>query len=283
MIGRPAPGKLTVVTSTESAAELAHHNFVDFARRSAHWSGERGAVEERDGIVLYATGTDFPAVCNGVLRTGDDLTGQSLSGTQIVEIADRWFADRGKGYTVWVREIDGVDDDLAKAAEQAGLLAVLDEPQMICTTRLGPSLLPDGVELRWVTTAAEMHQFAAVNGEAYATYGMPEATVGEMLLDPVAFTAEGVHPVLAYRDGEPVASAQLVMSGEVGGVYWVATVDSARRIGLGEAVTRAVTDRGFDLGASSIGLQASPMGEPIYQRLGYETIYRYTGWVRFVG
>ncbi len=202
---------------------------------------------------------------------------------EIVEIADRWFADRGKGYTVWVREIDGVDDDLAKAAEHAGLLAVLDEPQMICTTRLGPSLLPDGVELRWVTTAAEMHQFAAVNGQAYATYGMPEATVAEMLLDPVAFTAEGVHSVLAYRDGEPVASAQLVMSGEVGGVYWVATVDSARRIGLGEAVTRAVTDRGFDLGASSIGLQASPMGEPIYQRLGYQTIYRYTGWVRFVG
>jgi hypothetical protein len=50
---------------------------------------------------------------------------------------------------------------------------------------------------------------------------------------------------------------------------------------LGEAVTRAVTNRAFDEGAAVVTLQASPMGEPIYRRMGYEERYRYSTFVRF--
>ena len=41
------------------------------------------------------------------------------------------------------------------------------------------------------------------------------------------------------------------------------------------------TNLAFEHGASSCTLQASPMGEPIYLRLGYETIYRYEEYVRW--
>jgi len=52
--------------------------------------------------------------------------------------------------------------------------------------------------------------------------------------------------------------------------------------GLGEAVTRAVTNAGFDLGARINTLQASPMGAPIYLRMGYQTVFDYRVYVRFV-
>ena len=45
--------------------------------------------------------------------------------------------------------------------------------------------------------------------------------------------------------------------------------------GLGRALTAAAVDAGFDLGADIASLQASPMGEPIYRAMGFETIYEY--------
>jgi hypothetical protein len=90
-----------------------------------------------------------------------------------------------------------------------------------------------------------------------------------------------VHTVVAYLDDAPVAAAQTVLSHGIAGVYWVGTVERARGSGLGEAVTRAVTNRAFDRGALVNTLQASPMGAPIYRRMGYETLYDYRGLVRF--
>jgi ribosomal protein S18 acetylase RimI-like enzyme len=152
---------------------------------------------------------------------------------------------------------------------------------MICRAPVGAPEVGDRVELRWITTPEEVELFTSVSGRAYAVYGMPEQTVAEIVREPSALLGHPTHTVLVFLDGEPVGSAQLVMSDRFAGVYWVATIESARQMGLGEAVTRAVTDRAFQLGASAVGLQASPMGEPIYRRLGYETSYRYTGWVRF--
>ena len=66
-----------------------------------------------------------------------------------------------------------------------------------------------------------------------------------------------------------------IVSHGVAGIYWVGSLAAARGRGLGRAVTAAATNAGFDLGADFASLQASPMGEPIYRAMGYETIYDY--------
>ena len=71
----------------------------------------------------------------------------------------------------------------------------------------------------------------------------------------------------------PVSVAQILLSHGIAGVYSVGSLEAARGPDRG-AVTRHVTNLGFDLGATNVQLQASPMGEPIYRRMGYEDLYR---------
>ncbi len=77
----------------------------------------------------------------------------------------------------------------------------------------------------------------------------------------------------------PVASALALRAGEVAGLYYVGTVPEARGRRLGELCTRAATNAGFDMGARTVVLQASIMGEPLYRKMGYELL-RYYRWYR---
>jgi GNAT superfamily N-acetyltransferase len=87
--------------------------------------------------------------------------------------------------------------------------------------------------------------------------------------------------VVARRDGAAVATAMAFESDGVASLQWVGTVPSARGTGLGALVTTWATNLAFERGASSCTLQASPMGEPIYRALGYETVYGYAEHVRW--
>ena len=127
-----------------------------------------------------------------------------------------------------------------------------------------------------------MHDFITVNTEAYATYGMPSEVLAD-LFDEVALVLEDAAAsiVVARRDDEPVATAMVYESDGVASLQWVGTVPAGRTTGLGALVTVATTNLAFADGASSCSLQASPMGESVYRRLGYETIYHYAEYVRW--
>jgi GNAT superfamily N-acetyltransferase len=68
-------------------------------------------------------------------------------------------------------------------------------------------------------------------------------------------------------------------TGNTIGVYNVATVPPARRRGYGEQITRRITDDAVLAGCDVATLQASDMGKPIYERLGYRTVVEYMGYV----
>ena len=59
------------------------------------------------------------------------------------------------------------------------------------------------------------------------------------------------------------------------GVYSIATVESARRRGYGAAMTAHVVVDGMGAGCDVAALQASAIGRPIYERLGFRTVVRY--------
>jgi hypothetical protein len=152
---------------------------------------------------------------------------------------------------------------------------------MVCTAPLPDRPIPEGIQLRQVDDVEGMAGFVEVNAAAYATYGMPAEIVGDLFDRPDALVTDpAAHVALATRDGVPVATALVYESEGAATVQWVGTVPAARTSGLGALVTVNVTNLAFARGASSVSLQASPMGAPVYLALGYETTHRHVEYVR---
>jgi hypothetical protein len=273
-VSTPSEKKSAVDPAAE--ARLGHGALIAFNRALTRFA-TRGALEEADGVVLCAGGSWIPVIANVAFRTGEDV-----DAAQVLARAGTFFGQLGRGFTVMVRD-DGSDEDLRAAALHAGLEPFGDgAPQMLTRQPLQGPPAVESVELRAVEDAEGVHAFAAVNGAAYATYGLPEGVLArlfdretEVLHDP------SVHQVVAWRRQRPVAAALVYESDDVASVQWVGTVPDERGTGLGALITAWVTNLAFDRGASSCTLQASSMGEPVYRRLGYETVYRYNDYVRW--
>ena len=82
---------------------------------------------------------------------------------------------------------------------------------------------------------------------------------------------------LGFVDGHPVATAAAHVAAGVNNVEMVATVESFRGRGYGAAVTWAATTAEATLPAILI---ASDPGRPVYERLGYTALTRWTMWLR---
>jgi GNAT superfamily N-acetyltransferase len=72
--------------------------------------------------------------------------------------------------------------------------------------------------------------------------------------------------------GEPVACGWLARGAGVAGVYGVQTLPEHRGKGYGAALTRAPMRAGRDAGDRVAVLQAAPLAEPLYARIGFRTV-----------
>lgn len=260
---------------TDALDRLAHLNYVDFFRESMRFAPASVVVEE-GGVLLWASASDFPVFANGVARVDD-----AVRAADVLAAAHDFFGTRRRGFTAFARSTPA-DEDLVHALEEADVTRLLDSPEMICPARLEDRPPASGVELRRVADPEGVRDLVAVNSEAYTSLGMPADRVREAFADPRPVLAPHLAAYVAYLDGAPTSTAMANLSHGIGGVYWVGTLESARHHGLADTCTRAVTNWAFDRGAAAVSLQASPMGEPIYRRMGYEERYRYYGYVAFV-
>jgi hypothetical protein len=86
---------------------------------------------------------------------------------------------------------------------------------------------------------------------------------------PATMLARHIAAVVAYDQDGPVATASAMATHGSAYIVWVGTPQRAMRRGLGEAVTRAATVAGVEFGARWTALSASPMGAPVYRRMGF--------------
>jgi GNAT superfamily N-acetyltransferase len=188
---------------------------------------------------------------------------------------------RERGDTFVVRLRDGTDDRFIATLTQTGLA-----PAGEATSTRGMVAYPIGydaiaqpapreLEIRLVTDAAgiEIHRQVVTAG-----FGSPPAlavgTACPDLLDRPECVA-----YVGYADGAPVVSGLGWRTGGTVGVYSRATIESARRRGYGAAMTARVMADGLAANCDAAALQASEMGRPIYERLGFRTVVRYSAYV----
>ena len=151
------------------------------------------------------------------------------------------------------------DLGLVRLSAESGMPGMAMHP---ATTTVPPT---DGNhEIRRVvdTDGVADHVRAAAEG-----FGLPE-TVVAAIVNAETVGATDVAVYVGYTDGEPVSSGLGVRTGRTIGVYNIATVERARRRGYGAAMTARVVAEGAAAGCDVAILQASPMGLPIYERLG---------------
>jgi ribosomal protein S18 acetylase RimI-like enzyme len=250
------------------ALERAHLNLIDSSRQFFELDPD-AAVEAEAGWLFGAGSPTHPVISNAAFRRDDDVDAGDF-----IARAKEFFAARERRFSIWVRAGQTADDDLAAAAEAAGFQAVYEMPEMLLGTELTTEQLPAGAELRQLSTVDEAPGFWQVAKEAYASNGFPpEVFAG--YTDHTGLLAENVVAFTIYLDGEPASIAMTIVSHGVAGIYWVGSTERARGQGLGRAVTVAATNAGIARGAEIASLQASPMGRPIYTKLGYETVFGY--------
>jgi GNAT superfamily N-acetyltransferase len=149
---------------------------------------------------------------------------------------------------------------------------------MVLRRRLADAPQPLGFALRSADPDRDRASFGAIAAACFAD--SPEESEAYRLLfdSPRLLGGPGMSAFIASVDGEDAAIAMSIAVEGAATVGWVGTIERFRRRGLGDLVTRAATNAAFDVGARLVTLQASPLGEPVYAAMGYETISAETIW-----
>jgi GNAT superfamily N-acetyltransferase len=250
------------------ADERVHLNLIDSSRQLFELD-PGAAIESGDSWLFGAGSPSHPVISNAAFRKDDDVNAE-----EFVSQAKDFFQARGRGFSTWIRGEEPEDLDLVAAASEAGLQLVYEMPEMVLGSPAEEPRFPDGVELRQLSEAGQADDYWKVAAASYPSIGFPPEVFGSYT-DNAGLLAENIAAFIAYVEGEPVSIAMTIVSHGVAGIYWVGSLEQARGKGLGRAVTAAATNAGFKLGAEIASLQASPMGKPVYEAMGYETVFDY--------
>jgi ribosomal protein S18 acetylase RimI-like enzyme len=237
-------------------ARAAALNEQELWREMVRWSG--GRIVEDGGVLLVSGPSSY-------LRVAIRVDPQ-VEGAAVVARATDFFA--GAPFLVLARRPD--DDDIERAAEAQGFRAGWTERPMALAAPPEPRPLPDEIELRVVADEQGVLDYGRVVAAANDDPGERERA--PLLFHDETILAPHIAAFVAYLDGEPVSCAMTLVTHRVAGVFYVATVERARRRGLGDSLTRTAARGGFELGAAAAWLGASEMGAGLYRRIGFEPL-----------
>jgi GNAT superfamily N-acetyltransferase len=128
---------------------------------------------------------------------------------------------------------------------------------------------PAGVTIERVADSQALEVWVETLGQGFGEGPREAGWVGAMYERIGLDDAVPWRHFLGYSDGMPVATTSLFLGAGVAGIYFVFTIDSARRRGIGAAITAAALRDARDLGYRVGVLGASSMGYGVYQQLGF--------------
>ena len=258
------PGTVRDAIEQPGPAALAEDNFAEACRVISRNAG--GRVFEVDGLLLWAGALPSPAIVNGVIRTG--ASGRAAD--DALNLASEWFGELGHGFALHVRV--GRDDDLERRALDRNFRVLLDLPVMVYEGEPPAVRLPEGHTLERVEDEQGIRDLVRAVAEPFELPGEVSSVFArpESVLSP--FTG-----AVVVRDGRgtAVAGAWTCVSHLIACIGFVGTAEASRGQGIGTAATAGAMRLGYAMGARAAALQASPMGLPVYARMGFREVGKY--------
>ncbi len=235
-----------------------------------------GRIVEHDGLTLVIGRHPSPVVVNSIFRTGvvRDPAGA-------LESARMTFA--AIGHDMSLLTSSHADGAIAQAASDAGWVQLFDLVGMILDEPIPAEPAPAGSVVFEADPNADLATFRRIEVSGFSDTADEAEMIAELFVDARLLEPADSATYLAGPAAGPAAAAAMVVmvpvgSGQVGVIAWVATEPDQRRQGYGGLATLAASNRGFEMGARAVVLQASPMGLPVYRRLGYRELNAYTIW-----
>jgi GNAT superfamily N-acetyltransferase len=225
---------------------------------------EGGRVLEPVGV-FAAVNPAVPerSVFNSVLYESHDALASSLD-----ELAAAYEEAGVRAWTVWVPE---ADRESARMLEDAGHR--LDATPVAMVLDLADLPEPDPGDLDW-DSAASLGEVCAINDRAY---GYEDGTFARGMGRP----PEGVLRFYRARlEGGPVCVVGTLDLDDDCGVFWVATLPEARGRGLTSRLMHVALEEGRERGCDISTLQATKLGRPVYEALGYRDVGTIEMWER---
>jgi RimJ/RimL family protein N-acetyltransferase len=242
----------------------ADQNLRAMLGHQARWS-TRGETDVVSGTLLATTGTPFPAApYNLALRVFESPASRSL------EVAAEWFSARRTGFSVYAR--DSIDEDLELECCRLGMNRCGALPVMSIDCSSSNLRSRGRLHLVRITTEEQLETFRTVAAEAYGRYDIPPHVVSHALSQTDHILQSSAHLYLAVTRGNAVGCCALTFDGGVAGIYWVAIRNQHCGHGYGTEMVQLLVELASSFGLRHAVLQAAPLAERLYRRLGFTEI-----------
>jgi len=235
---------------------------MESAWRALGAGSDGGWMLERDGV-LAAVVPAVPdrSVFNSVLYERPQDLAAARDG-----LAAAYDEAGVNAWTVWVPESDRISAELLASAGHK-----LDATPRAMVLELADLPEPDPGDLAW-SADGSLAEMKRINDVAY---GDPPGTFERGIGTPPPDTWRIYE---ARLEGEP---ASVLATTEVEGdcaIWWVATVPEARGRGLAGRLLHVALADARKRGVETSTLQATKLGRPVYERLGYRDIGELQMW-----
>jgi GNAT superfamily N-acetyltransferase len=236
-----------------------------------------GEILDLPGVSIIICGLNYAAFNASLVARPIDGDPRELA--RLIDVSAREFDARHVRWTCWVCE-HFLGQPLLRDAQRIftrhGLRPLTEAPGMYAERLLPPQRELPKLEVVTVNDERTRSAFAHIMSVAFdiprsictSIYGSEHAWMG-------AFRG-----YVGYANGKPVTTAATMITGDVIGLYSVATLPQHRRLGFAEVIMRHVIEQHKrSSGSERSILQATPSGISLYQKMGYQTVTNFNVYI----
>jgi GNAT superfamily N-acetyltransferase len=270
---RPANEQATTGTASAAArtaadAGILERHFAEIQALYARAAG--GEVRDQGGVQLSASGLPARVVNAANLAQFSDR-----SADEAIEDVKAFFGRVGVPFR-WFVGPTSTPSDLPERLAAADVPQISNTPGMaldIATMRDEPTTVA-GLEVREVMDASDFEAWFRVCVESFP-FDPVIAKAWRAVHEPLGFGDDTMlHNYIGWLDGRPVAVSALLHGRETAGIWNVGTLADVRGRGIGRETTLAALRDARAAGHRVSVLGSSPMGLPVYTRIGFVEVCR---------